>query len=42
LVAPNLLARHFLHMTVDISAPFPNISTVLLDTGAMESLSGYR
>jgi hypothetical protein len=29
---PYLDRFHFLHITTDISAPFPNISTVLLDT----------
>jgi len=37
---PYLNRFHFLHMTVDISAPFPNISTVLLDTRFLKNEAG--
>src|SRR5215510_6193367 len=34
---PYLDRLHFLHMTVDLNAPFPNIRTLLLDTRLLKN-----
>src|SRR6188472_2261563 len=40
--APFVDRIHFLHMTTDLGAPFPNIRTQLLDTRLLKNESGQR